>query len=123
MHTIRVQRPVGHSSAKHYPSNKHKHTNLNGLSVCICALVAIKTNRMANHIKLKPHTDLYDLIKHSALRLGSKESSLFFRAVLPKPVLEAPPPASFTCLPYLTHLIPLINLLVKTAITKLGVSD
>ncbi len=35
---------------------------------------------------------------------------------------RSPCPASFVCLPYLTHLIPLINSLVETARTKLGVS-
>ncbi len=43
--------------------------------------------------------------------------------VLPKPVLEDPCPASFVCLPHLTHLIPLISSLVETARTELGVSD
>ncbi len=36
---------------------------------------------------------------------------------------RTPCPASFVCLPYLTHLIPLINSLVETARTKLVVSD
>ncbi len=34
-----------------------------------------------------------------------------------------PCPAPFVCLPYLTHLIQLINSLVETATTELGVSD
>uniref|UniRef100_A0A672L6K0 Uncharacterized protein n=1 Tax=Sinocyclocheilus grahami TaxID=75366 RepID=A0A672L6K0_SINGR len=38
--------------------------------------------------------------------------------------IQMPPcPAPFVCLPYLTHLIPLISSLVETARTKLGVSD
>ncbi len=45
------------------------------------------------------------------------------RPMLPKPVLEDPCPATFACLPYLTHLIPLINSLLETARTKVGVSD
>ncbi len=34
---------------------------------------------------------------------------------------RTPSPAHFVCLPHLTHLIPLISLLVETARTKLGV--
>lgn len=49
--------------------------------MCMRALVAIKANRTAKRIKLKPHTDLYDLIKLSALLLGSKERSLFSRVL------------------------------------------
>ncbi len=43
--------------------------------------------------------------------------------MVPKAVLEDPGPAPFVCLPFLTHLIPLISSLVETARTKLGVSD
>ncbi len=57
--------------------------------------------------------------------MHKKEENLVCRAVVPKPVLEDPCPAPFVCLPYLTHLIPLISSLVETAITnvQLGVSD
>ncbi len=41
------------------------------------------------------------------------------RTVLPKPALHL----LYVFLPYLTHLIPLINSLVETARTKLGVLD
>ncbi len=55
--------------------------------------------------------------------LGEMNLYKLSTSVLPKPVQEDPRPAPFVCLPYLTHLIPLISSFVETARAELGVSD
>ncbi len=50
-------------------------------------------------------------------------AELYCRAVVFKPVLQAPCSAHFVCLPYQTHLIQLISSLIETARPESGVSD
>lgn len=84
---IRVQRPAGHSSAEHYPSNKHTHRHKNALDERALAR-GVEANRTA-----EPHTDLYDLIKLSALPSGSKERWLFSGARWKRSDARAPAPS------------------------------
>lgn len=49
---IRVQRPAGHSSAKHYPSNKHTHTHT--LGTWIHSLVALKPTEWQSALSWSP---------------------------------------------------------------------